>query len=120
MSAGDLGVIVLFIIAASTGAVVRFLLADQLNRDFPVGTLIANLAASAAVGLAAEAPEPYAFVLGLGALGALSTWSTAANEAAALSREDHGTLGLGYLALTVSSGILAAWIGLRIGGAVFA
>lgn len=119
MSPGDVGVLVLFIVAAAAGAVVRFLLAGRLNRDFPIGTLSANLAASAAVGLAVSAPDPVATVLGLGALGALSTWSTAANEAAALSREEHGALGIGYLALTVSSGILAAWIGLRLGLALF-
>ncbi len=119
MSASDVGIVVLVIIAAGLGAVVRHLAAERLNRDFPVGTLAANLAASAALGVAVSAPDMAATVLGIGALGALSTWSTAANEAAAFSREDHGALGLGYLALTVSSGILAAWIGLRLGIALF-
>ena len=119
MTAADVGIAVLFVLAAGLGAVVRFVLADRLNRDFPVGTLAANLAASAALGLAVSAPDAVATVLGIGALGSLSTWSTAANEAAAYSREDHGALGLGYLALLVSSGILAAWIGLRLGVALF-
>ena len=119
MSPGDAGVVALFVIAAGCGAIVRFVLADRLNRDFPIGTLAANLGGSAAAGLAVSAPDLVATVIGLGAIGALSTWSTAANEAAALSREDHGALGIGYLALTVSSGILAAWIGLRLGVALF-
>lgn len=120
MTLGDIGLVLLVIVAAGAGAVVRFLLAEQLNRDFPVGTLAANLAASAALGIAVSAPEVVATVLGIGALGSLSTWSTAANEAAAFSREEHGALGIGYLALTVSSGILAAWIGLRLGIAIYA
>lgn len=119
MSAADIGIVLLVIVAAGLGTVVRFLLAERLNRDLPIGTLSANLAAAAALGVAVSAPDVAATVLGIGALGALSTWATAANEAAAFSREDHGALGLGYLALTVSSGILAAWIGLRLGIALF-
>lgn len=119
MSAGDVGIIALFVLAAGLGAVVRSVLADQLNRDFPIGTLAANLISSAALGVAVSAPTAVATVLGIGAIGSLSTWSTVANEAAAFSREEHGALGLGYLALTVSSGILAAWIGLRLGIALY-
>lgn len=120
MSPADVGVAALFALAAAAGAVVRFVVASRLNRDLPIGTLAVNLAASAAIGLAVAAPDPVATVLGIGALGALSTWSTTANETAALAREGHGALGLGYLALTVSSGILAAWFGLRLGAALFA
>ena len=119
MSPVDVAVIGLVAVAAALGAVVRFLVANRLNRDLPTGTLAVNLVASASLGLAVSAPDPLATVLGVGALGALSTWSTAANEAAALSREEHGLLGLGYLALSVSSGVLAAWFGLRLGVAVF-
>lgn len=119
MSLGDVVVALLVALAAGLGAVVRFVLADRLNRSLPVGTLLVNLVASAGLGLVASAPGPVATVVGVGALGALSTWSNAANEAAAMSREGHGALGLGYLALSLSSGILAAWFGLRLGTAVF-
>ncbi|MEL6984128.1 MAG: CrcB family protein [Actinomycetota bacterium] len=119
MTVGDVAIVLAVIVAAGVGAVLRFLLAERLNQDFPIGTLAANLAASAALGVAVSAPDVVATVLGIGALGSLSTWSTAANEAAAFSREDHGSLGIGYLALTVSSGILAAWIGLRLGIAIY-
>ena len=36
-----------------------------------------------------------------------------------MSRDGQIALGLGYLALLVSSGILVAWVGLRVGVAVF-
>ncbi|MEM9562982.1 MAG: CrcB family protein [Actinomycetota bacterium] len=119
MSPTDALVIVLVIVAASLGAVVRYLMALRFDRELPVGTLAVNLAASAALGLAASAPTPAATVLGVGALGALSTWSAVANEAAAMARDGHGGLAIGYLALTATSGVLAAWIGLRLGVALF-
>ena len=117
MSAADVGIVVLVALAAAVGATIRFVVGDQLNRGFPTGTLAVNLVASAALGLLASGPEALRVVVGVGALGALSTWSTAANEAATMSREGNGALGLGYLALTVSSGILTAWFGLRLGTA---
>lgn len=119
MSFGDVVVAVLVALTAGLGAVVRFVLADRLNRNLPIGTLTVNLVASAGLGLVTSAPGAAATVIGVGALGALSTWSNAANEAAAMSREGHGSLGLGYLTLSVSSGILAAWFGLRLGTALF-
>ncbi len=119
MTAADIGVAALVALAAAAGAVVRFGVSQRLNRDLPLGTLVVNLVGSVALGLAVSAPDPLATVLGVGALGALSTWSTTANETAGLAREGHGALGLGYLALTVSSGVLAAWFGLRLGAALF-
>jgi CrcB protein len=119
MSIGDLAVIVAVAVAAGLGAVARFVAADRLNRQLPIGTIIVNLVASAGLGLAVSAPGPAATVVGVGALGALSTWSAPANEAATMSRDGQGVLGLGYLGLTASSGILAAWFGLRLGAVLF-
>jgi CrcB protein len=107
-----------FVLAAGAGAGIRFLVGRQLNGEFPLGTLVVNLVASAALGVIAAAEDPLPVILGVGALGALSTWSTAANEAAEMARDDNGRLGLAYLGLTVSSGVLAAWFGLKIGAAL--
>lgn len=106
-------------IAAAIGTSIRFLAGKHLNGDFPMGTLMVNLAASLLLGIIVAADDPLPAIIGIGALGALSTWSTAANEAAIMSRNDNGILGLAYLGLTVSSGILAAWFGLKLGTLFF-
>ncbi len=108
-------VIAVTAVAAGIGATVRFLVSRQLNGDLPIGTLIINLAASFALGVIVSLDDPWPTIAGIGALGALSTWSAAANEAAALSREDRGAMALAYLGLTCSSGILMAWFGLQVG-----
>ena len=106
---------VLVALAAAAGAVVRHLVDGHLNGDFPIGTLAVNLAASFALGLVAGAGDPVPTIVGVGALGALSTWSATANEAATMARAGAGRLALGYLGLSVSSGVLLAWFGLRLG-----
>lgn len=119
MSLQAIIVAVLFALAAAAGAVVRHLAGSRWNREFPVGTLVVNLVASAGLGVAVALPDPQAVVVGLGAIGALSTWSAAANEAAAMTREEgQGALAAGYLCLLVSSGVLMAWFGLRVGAAL--
>lgn len=105
--------------AAAVGAVLRFLAGRALNDEFPYGTLLVNLVASFALGLIASLDDPIPVVVGIGGLGALSTWSTAANEAAVMARNDEAAVGVGYLSLSVSVGILMAWIGLRSGAVLF-
>ena len=115
MSVGDVVVFVLVVVAAAVGAALRFVIGSRFNREFPTGTLLVNLVAAAGLGFVVAAADPLPTIVGIGGLGALSTWSAAANEAGAMSRDGHGRLGLAYLALTVSTGILAAWFGLKLG-----
>lgn len=119
MTVGLVVTIVLVALAAGAGATLRFLVGARLNREFPVGTLVVNLAASFALGIIVAADDPIPTILGVGALGALSTWATVANEAAAMSRDGKGALALGYLGLTVTTGVLAAWFGLKLGPLIF-
>lgn len=106
--------------AAGVGTVVRFLAGLLLNNDFPVGTLAVNLLASALLGLlvGAEVGDTMSLIVGAGALGAMSTWSATANEAAIMARQGEGYLALAYLALTVLSGVVFAWFGLQLGQAL--
>ncbi len=109
--------LIAFVAAAAVGAVARYGVGLILNRVFPWGTLVVNLVASLVMGLATGADWGRAttLVVGTGMLGALSTWSTVANEAAVMARSNEGRMALAYLALTVLSGVVMAWIGLRIG-----
>lgn len=111
--------IVITALAAAAGALLRHVVGRYLNNDFPVGTLAINLVASFLLGVIVAADDPIPTIVGIGALGALSTWSTAANEAAELARSDRAALGVTYLGLTVSSGVLLAWFGLQLGPVIF-
>ena len=109
--------ILVLLAAAGLGATVRFLVATLMNNDFPVGTLTVNLLASFLLGLLAGADVGRFMnvAVGAGALGALSTWSAAANEAAVMARNNEGYLAIAYLALSVLSGVMFAWFGIRLG-----
>ena len=99
---------------AMLGALVRWQLAERLNGLVPVGTLIANTAASFAVGLFSNLEHTGDLLIRVGLLGALSTWSTLAHEVAVLARLDEGRLALGYLLSTTGLGVGAAFIGLQL------
>ncbi len=106
--------------AAGVGTIVRYLIDLLLNNDFPVGTLAVNLLASTLLGLlvGADIGDSMSFIVGTGALGAMSTWSASANEAAIMARRGEGYLAIAYLALTVLSGVTFAWFGLQLGQAL--
>lgn len=104
----------LFIVAAAVGASARYLAARALNGPFPYGTLTVNLAASLALGVLSRQDGLWWTVAGIGALGALSTWSTVANEVGELARERQGLLAALYLWATATSGVVAAWIGIQL------
>ncbi len=128
----------LFVLAAATGAVLRAQLgslndrtADDRTADdraadptaddrlpgrlaFPLGTLIANLAASFALGAAQGLDGTAQAVIGAALLGALSTWSTLANEIHQRWRNDARRHAWAVLAISLVGGISLAWIGLRV------
>lgn len=107
-------IVALFALAAAVGAAARFLATENLNRSFPTGTLMVNVAASFALGLLSQAGPDWQAVAGIGALGALSTWSTVAAEVAHLARERQGPLAVLYLAATTTTGVVAAWLGIQL------
>lgn len=113
-------VIAAMLVAAAVGTVARYLTGVLLNNDFPIGTLAVNLVASTLLGIlvGADVGDATSLIVGTGALGALSTWSASANEAAIMARRGEGYLALAYLALTVLSGITFAWFGLQLGQAL--
>jgi len=103
------------IAAAAIGACLRAYLGLVLNREiFPYGTFAANLIASFTLGLLSTAGPEWNTVIGIGALGALSTWSTVANEAAQMARSNQGGMAILYLVAMTTTGVLAAWTGIQI------
>lgn len=108
--------IILVALAAAAGASLRYTLSRWFNGVFPYGTLLANLLASFAIGYGTQLDTMAATVVGIGALGALSTWATVANEAAEMARDRQGLQALLYVWATTASGIVAAWVGLQLAG----
>ncbi|APT90186.1 hypothetical protein CSPHI_02850 [Corynebacterium sphenisci DSM 44792] len=89
--------------------------ATRLVGSAPPGTLIANLLAVAALAWAAgalEADSPGYAALGAGFAGALSTWSTLAQETVLYLR-GRSVLGVVYPLVTVLSGLALAALLLR-------
>ena len=107
--------IVGFVVVAAAGTIIRALTTARLNDDFYYGTLAINLLGSFLLGALADSSSPWAPVLGVAGLGALTTWSTLAEETTAILRRGEAALASSYLGATVFAGVLAAWIGLRVG-----
>ena len=92
--------------------------------DFPLATWLVNVSGSFLLGLvltlaaAGRLSAAATSALAAGFLGAYTTYSAFSWELLALGRGGQLLLALGYLALSVVSGVLAAWLGFRVGTAL--
>ena len=109
------------------GAAGRHLIGGWMLRHagdgLPWGTLAVNLAGSFAAGLLfawLEGRGPSALYwrafLMVGVLGALTTYSALMLELLMLGRSGRGGAMVGYLALSLVSGLALVWVGARLGG----
>lgn len=96
-----------------------------LPGELPVTTLAENVGGAFLLAVLFSATsrrvvsEPTArLVLGTGVLGSFTTYSAVAVEVDGLVRGGGTTLGLGYAALTLALGLLAAGVGLLAGRAL--
>ncbi len=99
------------------GAVVRLVLARWGNEavgGWPAGTLVANVGAAFALGVIHGQFGDLGTAIGVGLLGALSTWSTLALEVMDRIRSGRWTTAASYLATTLVVGVAAAWLGLQL------
>jgi CrcB protein len=109
------------------GAAGRHLVGGWMVRHagdgLPWGTLAVNLVGSFAAGflfawLEGRGPSALywrAFLM-VGVLGALTTYSALMLELLMLGRTGRGGAMLGYLALSLVSGLALVWLGARLGG----
>ena len=97
-----------FLAAAAAATVVRAILREKLDRSFPVGTFTVNVAGSFALGLIATTSGDTALVIGTGALGSLTTYSTFAAQVI----DDRQWL---YVPITIVACVAAASLGWTIG-----
>jgi CrcB protein len=105
-----------FVVAAAGGAVARAEAGRRWNRHegMPVGTLVVNVTGSLLLGLVANVAPPTLTVLGVGGLGAYTTFSSFARDAVALTELRHLALAVVYVVLTCVLGIAAAAAGVAI------
>ncbi|MCB0996464.1 MAG: CrcB family protein [Acidimicrobiales bacterium] len=106
-----------FLAAAGLGTVARVVAAGLGNRPaWPVGTLAVNLLGAFVLGLTSETAPELLTVVGTGALGSFTTWSTVTAETYALDRDNGRGRAGAYLAVTLVGGVGAAWAGLALAG----
>lgn len=116
--------LVLVMLGGALGAAGRYwmggLLLRHLGNGIPWGTLAVNLIGSFAAGFLAvwlEARGPAALYwrafLMVGVLGALTTYSALMVECLLFARSQRGEWMLGYLALTLSAGLMLVWMGAK-------
>ena len=105
--------LILIGLGGALGAVSRFHISGKLNSkaDFPIGTLLVNLAGSFSLGFLWGwlEGEPFYLFAGIGFLGALTTYSTLHVELQRLSKRKG--LWLIYLVSSYLGGFLLAYAG---------
>ncbi|WP_424449339.1 fluoride efflux transporter FluC [Microbacterium arborescens] len=124
MTAMSGGMLAALIAAGGAGAGIRYVLDVLLTggrRDaFPVGILVVNVTGSGLLGLltgmgSIVAPDWLA-VLGVGLLGGYTTFSTVSVDSVRLARRGRRDWAVVNLAGTLIAAVLAAAIGLTVGG----
>ena len=102
-----------FTALAGAGAGLRFLATDCWPGGHR-GTLLVNVAGSLILGLLAGTSAPVPVVVGVGGLGALTTFSTFAADTLDLAA-DRPVRAIGHVLTTVVLGVTAAAAGLALG-----
>jgi len=118
--------VALVALGGAAGASARYGLTEHFPTEagrFPVTTMVVNLSGAFVLGLLLEllatrrADDPWLRpLLGIGALGAFTTFSTFAVEVAELLRDDALAVATAYLAISLGGGVAAATVGLTAAG----
>lgn len=112
----------LVVLGGMVGAPLRYLvdvrMTARLGSGFPFGTLVANTAACALLGLVAglglAADAPAYVLLGTGVAGAMSTYSTFAFETVRLAEEGRARRAMIYAVASPAAGLSALLLGLSV------
>lgn len=106
----------LFVVAAAAGTVSRAWAGERLNRPggIPYGTLAVNVVGSLLLGLLWNVGPPTTTVLGVGALGTFTTFSSFAHDLVALTERRRALLAVGYLTASCAASVGAAAVGVAL------
>jgi CrcB protein len=104
---------VLFVLVAAGASMLRWLTIDALrSMRGGSGTIAVNVAGSFALGLVVGSEVESLVIVGVAGLGSFTTFSTMALDFTTVPRHEA----VGYLVTTLVLGLLAAWLGLQVGG----
>lgn len=111
---------ILFVsIGGFVGAISRFVISKKLQNGkvFPIGTLTVNLIGAFLLGLifGLKVDGTLYSLLGIGFMGAFTTFSTLMLEAVTLQQKEKKNLYYRYLLSSYSFGIILAFFGLWVG-----
>ncbi len=118
--------ILLVALAGGLGAGLRYILDVAIQRGrrgvFPLGILIVNVTGSLALGIVTGLGDalaaPVVAILGVGLLGGYTTFSTVSTESALLLQTGRRDWGWLNLIGTAVSCVIAAAVGLLVGGVI--
>lgn len=105
------------IVAGAIGTLLRVLITDidaDFNRQL-IGTLAVNVVGSFVLGVLSATDGNLAVIIGVGALGALTTFSTLISQVECINREASSAKAAGYLAASLVIGVAAALVGVALG-----
>ena len=101
--------VMLIALGGAVGSVLRWLVSHR-DDDLPLGMMTANVAASALAARLAELEGQVDWLVNIGLLGALSTWSSLAVATAGLAAKGRPATAAAVLTGTTVSSIAAAWV----------
>jgi len=106
----------MFVIAAAAGALLRAEAGRRWNQTngVAVGTLIVNVTGSFCLGLLSHLGQPAITIVGVGGLGAYTTFSSFARDAVALAKTAQVRQAVGYVVASCVLGISAAALGVAL------
>lgn len=106
---------VTFVLVAFGATIVRVAAARRWNRsDWPIGTLLVNVAGAFLLGLVHDSTGTEITLIGVAGLGSLTTFSTVAGETIDLTAGPQPRRAAAYVATTFVAGIAAAAAGLAL------
>ncbi|MBP2421187.1 fluoride efflux transporter FluC [Microbacterium imperiale] len=124
MNGVSTGMLIALVVAGGVGAGIRYVVDVVVTRGrreaFPIGILVVNVTGSAMLGLLTGlgtviGAEVMA-VLGIGLLGGYTTFSTVSVETVQLARRGRRDWAVVNLVGTLAAAVVAAAIGMTIGG----
>lgn len=108
--------VIAFLMAAGVGGALRWLIGQRVTTSggFPLGTIAVNITGSFALGLAVGADNALFTIIGVGGLGAFTTFSTFVRDLVVeWEQRRWGRVAL-YLVVSLGGSIGAAFAGLSI------
>lgn len=113
-------------LGGAIGACLRFAISEWMlhlfGRAFPFGTLLVNILGSFVIGLLYGlllseqiAPNPWRIFIGIGILGAFTTFSTFSMDTVLLLQQGDWLKAVANVVLNVVLCLTLAWLGLKLG-----